>query len=212
MADKKDNKKEEKNRKKKDYRKLRWDNILSALAYIVIGMLLVLFPESIVKSICYAIAGVVIAVGVFKIITYLIKNKKDETTSEAGLIFGIIFLIFGIFFGVGYKMFAGIVPFCLGILLLVSGLSKLSAYMQIKKYAKEKDKVMFIISVANILLGLFMALSPWRAAKLAIRILGIFLVIAGVLDVYGTFHLYNKIKNALKEEKALEQDYKEVKK
>ena len=84
--------------------------------------------------------------------------------------------------------------------------------MQIKKYAKEKDKVMFIISVANILLGLFMALNPWRAAKLAIRILGIFLVLAGVLDVYGTFNLYNKIKNALKEEKALEQDYKEVKK
>lgn len=37
----------------------KWENILTAILYVVLGILLVMFPASIAKTLCYTIATVV---------------------------------------------------------------------------------------------------------------------------------------------------------
>ena len=72
------------------------ENILTALLYVALGVVLIMFPESIAKTLIYTIATIVIAVGVIKIISYFLK-REQAGYSNAGIVSGLIFIVFVLF-------------------------------------------------------------------------------------------------------------------
>ena len=189
----------------------KWEMLSSAILYVVIGALLVLFPESIAKTFCYAIAIIVMSVGVVKIIGFFIRGKYVEQ-SKAGLIPGIFFVVLGILIIILARAIISAIPFVLGILITVSGFTKLSGAMEVKKRNSDFDaKKMYILAIINIVIGLVLALNPFRAAKIALVILGLGLIFTGISDIASSIYFYRKVKAHIEDMEALDQEYKEVK-
>lgn len=192
----------------KNLKGFKWENLLSALMYVVVGGLLVVFPTSIAKSICYTIAIVVIAIGVVKIISFLLKEEQEGFT-RTGLVSGIVFIAIGTFIAIRSKAVISVIPFILGILILFSGISKLQYALQLRKYSEDKNHVMMITAVINIVLGILLAFNPFRAARLMLIILGICMIATGLSDMVSAIYFYRKLKAHIQDMEALEQDYVE---
>lgn len=188
----------------------KWDTVLSSVLYVIVGTLLVIFPISVIKSLCYAIAIIIMAIGIIKIISFLLKEQQEGFT-RTGLISGIIFVIIGAFIAIRSKTIISIIPFILGILILFSGISKLQYTMQLRKYSDEKNSIMLITSIINVILGIVLAFNPFRAARVMLIILGICMIITGLSDLVSAIYFYGKIRNHIKDMEALEQDYVEKK-
>lgn len=188
----------------------KWDTVLSSVLYVTVGTLLVIFPISVIKSLCYAIAIIIMAIGIIKIISFLLKEQQEGFT-RTGLISGIIFVIIGAFIAIRSKTIISIIPFILGILILFSGISKLQYTMQLRKYSDEKNSIMLITSIINVILGIVLAFNPFRAARVMLIILGICMIITGLSDLVSAIYFYGKIRNHIKDMEALEQDYVEKK-
>lgn len=188
----------------------KWDTVLSSVLYVTVGTLLVIFPISVIKSLCYAIAIIIMAIGIIKIISFLLKEQQEGFT-RTGLISGIIFVIIGAFIAIRSKTIISIIPFILGILILFSGISKLQYTMQLRKYSDEKNSIMLITSIINVILGIVLAFNPFRAARVMLIILGICMIITGLSDLVSAIYFYDKIRNHIKDMEALEQDYVEKK-
>lgn len=187
----------------------KWDTILSSLLYVTVGTLMVIFPVSVIKSLCYTIAIIIIVMGVVKIISFLLKEQQ-EGFARTGLASGIIFIAIGAFIAIRSEVIISVIPFVLGILILFSGISKLQYALQLRKYSKDNN-AMLITSVINIVLGIVLAFNPFRAAKLMLIIMGVCMIMTGLSDIISAIYFYRKIRDHIKDMEALEQEYVEKK-
>lgn len=187
----------------------KWDTILSSLLYVTVGTLMVIFPVSVIKSLCYTIAIIIIAMGVVKIISFLLKEQQ-EGFARTGLVSGMIFIAIGAFIAIRSEVIISIIPFILGILILFSGISKLQYALQLRKYSKDNN-AMLITSVINIVLGIVLAFNPFRAAKFMLIIMGVCMIMTGLSDIISAIYFYRKIRDHIKDMEALEQEYVEKK-
>lgn len=184
------------------------ENILTALLYVALGVVLIMFPESIAKTLIYTIATIVIAVGVIKIISYFLK-REQAGYSNAGIVSGLIFIVIGLFILTSTKIIISVIPFMMGVCILVSAYSKLQYVLQLSKYTNEKNRGMFLAAIITFILGIVLIFNPFRAAKWMIRLVGICIAFTGASDLITGIYFYRKMRDYIKDMEALEQDYVE---
>lgn len=184
------------------------ENILTALLYVALGVVLIMFPESIAKTLIYTIATIVIAVGVIKIISYFLK-REQAGYSSAGIVSGLIFIVIGLFILTSTKIIISVIPFVMGVCILISAYSKLQYVLQLSKYTNEKNRGMLLAAIITFILGIVLIFNPFRAAKWMIRLVGICIAFTGASDLITGIYFYRKMRDYIKDMQALEQDYVE---
>lgn len=184
------------------------ENILTALLYVALGVVLIMFPESIAKTLIYTIATIVIAVGVIKIISYFLK-REQVGYSNAGIVSGLIFIVIGLFILTSTKIIISVIPFVMGVCILISAYSKLQYVLQLSKYTNEKNRGMLLAAIITFILGIVLIFNPFRAAKWMIRLVGICIAFTGASDLITGIYFYRKMRDYIKDMEALEQDYVE---
>lgn len=137
------------------------NNVVYALLYILIGVLFIVFKNSILGWLM-TIAGVVfIALGVLDI---LHKN----------ITLGVIEAVIGIVIILGGWLFVEIVLIIFGALLIVKGATDL-----IKQLQGRKNTVKIIVAVLTIAVGILLIVSKWVALEWFFVLLGIMFIING---------------------------------
>ena len=184
------------------------ENILTALLYVALGVVLIMFPESIAKTLIYTIAAIVIAVGVIKIISYFLK-REQAGYSNAGIVSGLIFIVIGLFILTSTKIIISVIPFVMGVCILISAYSKLQYVLRLSKYTNEKNRGMLLAAIVTFILGIVLIFNPFRAAKWMIRLVGICIAFTGASDLITGIYFYRKMRDYIKDMEALEQDYVE---
>lgn len=184
------------------------ENILTALLYVALGVVLIMFPESIAKTLIYTIATIVIAVGVIKIISYFLK-REQAGYSNAEIVSGLIFIVIGLFILTSTKIIISVIPFVMGVCILISAYSKLQYVLQLSKYTNEKNRGMLLAAIITFILGIVLIFNPFRAAKWMIRLVGICIAFTGASDLITGIYFYRKMRDYIKDMEALEQDYVE---
>ena len=141
--------------------------LFSALLYIIIGVLLVIFKS---QTLGWAMT---IAGAVFVISGILDLIKKNYSSGAISLIIGIAILVLG-------WLAAQIVLLVLGILIAVKGLFALIDVLKRKK----KNALQLVFPVLTIVVGLMLAFG--NALDVFIVITGVLLAIDGVLGFFGS--------------------------
>lgn len=195
--------KEKKNRSQ--LKGFQLDRLLVSVMYIVAGTVLLLFPETTTKTICYMIAIVVMAFGLIKVITYLVKGL-EQNMYKNDLVIGFMCFIFGIILIFKSTIVISIIPILLGILVLISGFGKLQSSLDIKRMRNGNWMYFFVIALINVGLGLILIFNPFAVVKTMLRLVGICMLFSGITDIFGSVYMSKKLKNYLGDMAALEQD------
>ena len=79
-----------------------WKNIkkswiVSAILTGVIGLILLLFPSATLLSVCYCIGGLIIAMGVIRVVRYFRNEHAYPYLFQSDLVVGLITIGLGIF-------------------------------------------------------------------------------------------------------------------
>lgn len=176
----------------------QWDGLLTAVMYIAAGTVLLLFPETTAKTICYMIAIVVMAYGLMKVITYLFKGL-EQNIHKNDLVIGLMCFILGLILIFKSKTVISIIPILLGILVLISGFGKLQSSIDVKRMKNGNWQYFLIIALINIGLGLVLIFNPFEAAKTLFRLVGICMLFSGITDAFGSIYMSKKLKNYLED-------------
>lgn len=161
--------------------------LFTDIIYALLGFLMIIVPEFISNSICYLIGTLLIIFGALKIANYVEINKKDVLTN-ALMIIGVVSLILGLMVIIKSEVFASIIPFILGIYIIIVGISKLQQALEFKKHKYDKWTSTLISASLLLVLGITIVLNPFSTLTLAIRIVGIVFMIS---FIYDAFNLYN---------------------
>lgn len=159
-------------------------SIWIAVLYILLGLLLLLFPGVTGTVFVWALAAGAAAYGLSHLWRYF-QSTKDGTPSVGELFLGVISLAFALFAILRPAVILSFLPFVLGGLLLLDGIGKVPLAIQAFRIRDALRVPVCISALLPLLVGVLLVFNPFSAAKMTIMIFGITLILDGASEFYS---------------------------
>jgi len=173
--------------------KLLKASIWSSIALIVLGFLLIFYSEVTIISISYVIGGILIAIGVIALLKY-ISNINKDIKNEIDIVYGIGTIILGIIVISNPKAIASIIPFVLGILIVINSTAKIDYSFKLRKNKNNLWISTLVVALIALICGVLLIFNPFAGAKFITKVIGIILVVYAVLDIVSTIRISKELK------------------
>lgn len=156
--------------------------MLLSISYIVIGMMLLIMPQTSLLWICYAFGAVVLLTGIVCLIQYA-RIRGTGFTAPFMLVGGVITAGLGIFTLAKPQVVASFLPIVFGIFIVVDGLSRIGSAIDLAKRKGQKWWVLLLLSIVSVALGILLVLHPFGAAVSVVMVCGILLIVEGAMNL-----------------------------
>lgn len=154
---------------------------LTAGIFIIIGLVLLIFPGIALSLACIIIGIVALVYGIMRIVNY----TKDSSAAPAlDLVIGLALAIFGVVLIFVPNFFSGLISIVLGIYFVVEGFADAKRALDMKKAGYSKWVIPFVIALVVVALGVLIIVNP--VATWLVRILGIAMIVEGVSTAFST--------------------------
>ncbi len=151
--------------------------IISSLAYLVLGIIMILIPDKINDVICYILGAALTVYGLFNIISFFL-GREDNMYPE--LIVGVIATGFGIFTLFTPDIIRNIVSTIIGIVIIVDSLMDVKKAFQLKALGMKRWWIAFLVSALIIIFGLCTIFFPHFFGNALMIVLGIAMLYEGI--------------------------------
>lgn len=184
---------------------IKRNTILAFAGFVIIGILLIIFPGIIADIAGYIVGALLIGFGVTKIISYF--SPDGVKTSVFGMIIGIISSLAGIYIITRPWVIANFFVSIFGIIILINGTTKIRNAMNMKRMGIKKRWSTLIPGAVSALLGVIFIISPAIAHNIMMRLLGGALIFEGLSDLWAIFNISAAQKKSAKQTKEIEAEY-----
>ncbi len=174
---------------------LKWSLILASLLFLFLGIALLIWPHTSNLILCYIVAAVLTAYGLFNIIGYFGKERG----SLIGLIVGVICAAFGIYAIVQPTRISDIISVILGVAILVDGVMSLRRDYELHVAGFPQWWVPFAVDVLILILGAIVVFNPGLFAEPLLQIIGVILIYESVSDLWSIHRLAKLARAAVVE-------------
>ena len=173
--------------------KLLKSSIWSSIALIALGLLLIFYSEVTIISISYIIGGILIAIGVIALIKY-ISNINKDIKNEIDIVYGIGTIILGIIVISNPKAIASIIPFVLGVLIVINSTAKIDYSFKLRKNKNNLWVSTLIVALIALICGVLLIFNPFAGAEFITKIIGAILLVYAILDIVSTIRISKELK------------------
>ena len=180
-------------------KKAKWERIIAAMIYIVLGVILTIFPETTARTLCVVLGCAVIVFGAVKLIASFTGDHKEAYLKNDFTV-GVVSIVIGVLILVKVDLVVAIVPFVLGMLVLVSGVNKLQNAIYALRNDSSGKIWMLVSALINVALGVLVIFNPFGTAVLLFLLIGIFLIFSGVTDLLDALIFNKKLRASFEEE------------
>lgn len=156
---------------------------LTAAVFIVLGLVLLLFPGIALRTACIILGVVVLIYGIMRIIDY---TKSSGSNSGVDLLIGIALAVVGMFLIISPTFFLNIIPIILGIYIVLEGIFDIKRAVDLKKAGYERWWLALVVAIVVTVLGAILIFNPWGTNQMVVRILGIALIVEGASTLFAT--------------------------
>lgn len=157
-----------------------------SIVNVVLGLILLIAPATSVKLIGYGIGGAVIIFGAVSIIRAL-------RTGAGGMFGGVLSCLIGIFICSRFPALVSFLPFIIGIIVLISGLTKLQSALEAKRDGYRWVPVL-IAAILSIGLGILVICNPFSTLSLTLRVIGLVLLVDGAENLIDAWMIRRRLK------------------
>ena len=174
-------------------KQIKWETILRSLLYVVLGIVEVVIPETMVKTLGYLIGILLIAVGAVSIICYLLREAgQNYYRNDFG--YGLVGIAVGVIFLNRVEWLISLLPLILGVMVLASGCGKLQEVIDMKRAGCDSWIVILIMAALNAAFGIVLIINPFKTALLLLQLVGVGLIFSGITDCVTLFYVKHKMK------------------
>jgi len=152
-------------------------SLLTGLLFFILGIIVFINPEVLVKTISYGLGGVLILTGAYKTLNYYIQDTNLGIVNRNEIAFGVTAIFLGIIFIFLADAIELLLRLIVGGWMIISGLNKIFKTFY-STTRNSKFYSFFIVGTFLILVGLYIIF----VSNLALSIIGLFMMIYGIID------------------------------
>lgn len=165
---------------KETVNKMFISSILSSAVLLVIGLLLFIRPEGTLSLISYTIGGILVIIGTNSLINYY---RGKEYVSKFELVYGVLGVLGGFVLILNPKAIVSLIPFIIGVWIVISSLSKLKYSINISSKQTKSGIISLVITILTLILGIVLIFNPFSGAVFITKMIGLFLFMYAILDI-----------------------------
>ena len=166
------------------------DYLIRGISAILLGILLVIWPDAAVVYLVIAIGALFFIPGIFSIILYITKGK------EQGMMFpllGIGSFLLGLWLMIMPSFFVDILMSVLGVVLVLAGMHQVAQLIHLRSVATVSYS-MYLFPVLVLLAGLLVLMNPFAVATIPFIILGASSFVYGATEVLTILRYRKEMK------------------
>ena len=172
---------------KDKFKEFRLNVTIPAVFSIIIGALLLIFPEASLATFSKVIASIIVLCGLFIVINQIYERGFNGL----GVAVGVILAIIGVWLFNDSGKIVKIIPIAIGVILVIHGVQDLGLAFEAVKAHGNRTWVSFLIAAFNIFLGIICIGDAFQVVSLATRLIGVMLIWDGLTD-FGIVHSVRK--------------------
>lgn len=153
-----------------------------SIAFIALGLLLLVMPQTSLLWICYAFGAVVLITGIVCLIQYA-RIRGSGFSAPFFLVAGVSTAALGLFTLVRPEVVASFLPVVFGLFILIDGCTRIGTAIELARRQADKWWMMLLFSVLSIALGILLLVNPFGAAVSVVMLCGVLLIIEGVVNL-----------------------------
>ena len=164
--------------------KLNIQDIFLILFEAAVGILLLINPESFIRTVIILLGLILLVIGITYLIRYL-QDKKADKDNPVIMLIAVVTLIAGlvcIFFSGAIIGLITAIAIIFGVILVISGVYKLHNYYLTKKKGAPVSTASIVSGIIAAILGVVIIIYPKDAALSVWLVAGIVLIAEAVID------------------------------
>ena len=177
----------------KEVKEFRKSYILVSALYVVLGVVLLGWPATSVRIICYGLGAGMLVLGLTYGIVYFTKESPNGFL-QMDLVIGIVCLAFGLFILLNPTFLATVLPFAMGIILLLGAVVKIQSSCSMKKLRFRKWYLVLLCAMILIGLGVVLLCNPFGQEKYMILYIGICMILDGITNLVSMMMIQTRVK------------------
>ena len=167
---------------------------VTAAVYIVLGLVMVIYPETTMKTFCLALGAIFAVLGIINLVIYFTRNVMDSVY-RYDFVSGVMLILAGLMFIVKMDKIIELIPMILGVLILLDGVIKLQHAIDLKRIDVGGWIYVFVFSMLCLSVGTVCIWQPEFIASTIVVIMGISYIFCGITDFVTIFLLRRKMKS-----------------
>lgn len=160
--------------------------VLRSIFALVLGILLVVWPEVAINYLVITIGVLFLVPGLVTLIGYFARNKKDGEETRVFPVAGIGSLLFGFWLMIMPSFFVNILMYILGFILVLGGIQQIASLVSAKKWTYVPFGF-YIVPVLLLISGIIVLVNPFSVASAAFIMLGICSIVYGLSELFNGF-------------------------
>lgn len=184
-------------------KEFRWSFIISALVFIVLGLLLILQAEWMKDALSYAVGIALTVYGAFNVLSFLFARERSLTFE---LVIGVITLAVGIFALSAPDIIFDTVQLVLGLVIIIDSLLGIKRAFALRELGLSSWAVMLFLSIATSFLGIMFMLNKGIFGNALMIVIGAVLLYQGISDMITVIRISVVGKRMKKNLKGLTQN------
>lgn len=162
--------------------------LINGIVFTILGLIIFFNPNSIIQFVSYFLGGLLIGLGIYKIASYNIQNKRNGIVNQNELYFGVSAIVLGLLIVLLGSVVELLLRLTVSGWLIVAGILRLVTTF----YTTERDNKFYgLIVVGAILIaaGIYTLL----VTNIGMQLLGLFMAIYGICDFISYFVYKGKL-------------------
>lgn len=157
-----------------------WSAIIESFALVVLGTLLIIWPEIMIKIVAYLVGTFFIVKGGFQIINYFVEKGQRDYFNN-GLLAGVVSVLIGIATLIIGEDIAGIFRVIIGIVIIYESLVRINTATKLASAGINDWKYLTVLSLIMLVLGIFVTFNTGAVVAL----IGAMMVVTGIIGIIG---------------------------
>lgn len=172
--------------------------IIAAIAYIVLGVFMVMYPQKIADGFNIVFGIVMLLYGIIQIIAFFLNKDKEENLIME-LVMGVIALGLGVFSLCAPAIIQKIIFYTVGAILIIDGLVNVKRAFNLKAMGFGRWYVLLAFAAIGIILGALCIILYMNIESAVIVFVGISLIYEGIASLITMFLVSRTKKKVTKE-------------
>lgn len=161
---------------------MKQNYFINAVIMVVLGLVLVIWPQVLGVMLCYLLGGALILMGVIQLIGFL-RGERLGFYNKFNMFMGIVLVLLGLWICTQPHIVLSIIPVVVGIIVVIHGLMDIQYTLDIKKAGNAKWWIALIAAIITLIIGLLLVCNPFTAYEITMVLLGVAMLYDGGSDL-----------------------------
>lgn len=181
-------------KRSREYREVKMSYCVLAAAYVILGSVLLIWPDISVRTFCYVFGVGMLIFGLAHLILYFTKDKR-QSLMQMNMVAGVVGIATGAYILIKMEYMLEIIPFALGIVALLGAITKIEHALDLRSLDCTKWYVMLIVALLLLILGALLVINPFEDIAIIEKLIAVSLIIDGFGNLAGIFWIQHLIKS-----------------